>query len=154
MKYVPRVQTLEAVPVDLSGQRLMAVAIEGKAHLVDAELFDLLYVSERGHQEKAVPVSHRKVIIESKSPVKPKQGPAARRPSEVAQRCLNILREHGPLTSAELRGHVYKDEKDEKKRLQNFSALSLDMKRRGIIERREDPATHLDKWYLCEGAVT
>jgi len=53
-----------------------------------------------------------------------------------------------------LRGHVYKDEKDEKKRLQNFSALSLDMKRRGIIERREDPATHLDKWYLCEGAVT
>ncbi len=145
MNYTPRSQSIEAAPVELAGQRLMAVAVDGKAHLVDAGVFEMLFHQEEETQK--IERLERVVASETRRPVK-KTKSEGRRVSEVAQRCLTILREHGPLTSAELRDHVYREEKDPKKRLQNFSALSLDMRKRGMVERRTDMQTHLEKWHI------
>lgn len=149
MKYTSRINTLEAVPVDLSGQRLYAVAIDGKAHLIDGAVFDLLFKVE--HAGAAL---REKLEAAHPKPERPKPSrrkpPAGKRISEVAQRCLGVLRLHGPLTTAELRDHVYGD-LDARKKMQNFSALSLDMRKRGLIERRTNPSTQLDQWHIRAG---
>lgn len=154
MIYTPRSQSVEAAPVELAGQRLMAVAVDGKAHMVDAGVFETLFTVENS----AVAVNGARPMraaierVEQKAKKAVRGKPESPRVSEVAQRCLEVLQIHGPLTSAELRDHIYRDLKDPRKRLQNFSALSLDMRRRNLIERRTNPSTQLDQWHLCEGA--
>lgn len=150
MIYTPRINTVEAVPVELSGKRFYAVAINDRAGLIDGIAFELLFSPE--DDAKKIERLEKVLSYETRRKTEPKPQAAKPKPqrvSEVAQRCLYVLKEHGPLTSAELRDHVYRDEKDPKKRLQNFSALSIDMRRRGLIERRTDPETQLDKWHIA-----
>ena len=158
MIYTPRSQTIEAAPVELAGQRLMAVAVDGKAHLVDAGVFETLF-----HQEEtAQKIEHLECAVASETrrpkPTPPTKRatpataghPAERKLSDVAQTCIRALELRGPLTSAELRSHVYHG-LEQRQQLQNFSALSIAMQRKKLIERRTDPHTQLDKWHLCEG---
>lgn len=145
MNFTPRTTAVEAAAVELAGQRLYAVAVDGKAHLIDATAFELLF--DLGEAMATATVSMKAAMGKPKARATKKP----KRVFEVAQRCIDILTTHGPLTSAELRDHVYSGEKDPRKRMQNFSALSLDLRKRAIIERRTDPRTQLDKWHLVGG---
>jgi len=83
------------------------------------------------------------------SPPPKQEAPKGRKPSPVAEKCLSILLQHGPLTSAELSGHLY-PEVAHRFRVQNFSALSLDLRKKEWVEKRTEPATGIDKWFLTE----
>lgn len=58
MKYTPRIHTLEAAPVELAGQRLYAVAVDGKAHLIDGVNFSVL----------ALGMARKKLIVRREDP--------------------------------------------------------------------------------------
>lgn len=149
MIYTPRSQSIEAAPVELAGQRLMAVAVDGKAHLVDAGVFETLFHQEETAQK--IERLERVVASETRRPKPtPPAKPAAPREGTRTEKCIHILREHGPLTSAELRERIFDDLPKDKHAI-NFSDLSIRMRRTNQIERRTDPHTQLDKWHLCEG---
>lgn len=164
MIYTPRSNSIEAAPVELAGQRLMAIALDGKAHLVDAGVFETLFAAEPEpvyttvtiHPAKAAEIAKdvargiKRALAGEKPKPKPKATSVPAEGSRAAQ-CLKILREHGPLTTAELQGHVFADLPRDRWMI-NFSDLSIRMRRRKLIETREDPATHLDKWHIVEAS--
>lgn len=73
--------------------------------------------------------------------------PKVRKPSPVAVKCLQILNSHGALTTPELSGHMY-PEVAHRFRVQNFSALSIDLRKKGWVEKRTESSSGLDKWFL------
>lgn len=52
MKYLQKMQQVDAEPVQLAGERLMVVAAGGRAHAVPAEVFDLFFSPETPKEEK------------------------------------------------------------------------------------------------------
>lgn len=70
-----------------------------------------------------------------------------RKPSPVAVKCLQILSQHGALTTPELSGHMY-PEVAQRFRVQNFSALSIDLRKKGWVEKKTEASSGLDKWFL------
>lgn len=101
--------------------------------------------------QKAAPAAKPESELARKpSPAKPtgvETSKQVRKPSPVAEKCLRFLKVHGPLTTAELSEYLYPDVAS-RFRTQNFSALSLDLRRKGWVERKEEPKTGLDKWFL------
>lgn len=163
---------VEAEAVSLAGERYYAVALHGKAHLVHGPAFDLLFgpeieakpeqVLEEIATPTPVPPPAPEVRREKRVSVKAKRGrrigdvtprstakpapPAGEFKSPYLDRALQAL-QHGPLTHAELAGHVYPDlsSTDAGKKLHSVVAQLRD---RGLIERREDPsAGDILKWY-------
>ena len=147
--FLARQDRVTAALVELEGQRLYAVAIDGKAHLVAADVFELLY--EPGNyvtKSPAVPkVAAKKFKPEAivqdvtthfgnPAKAKPTLGP-------VLQKALDTLREFGPLTAAELGTRLYPD-KEPKKRMDSTSFCTMELRKRGFAEKRE--VDRLDKW--------
>lgn len=78
MIYETRVPTVEAERVLLSQHDLYAVAIDGKAHLISGEVFDLLFVKKAGERALAVPAAAKRAV-ETKQAVAAKRGPYKKR---------------------------------------------------------------------------
>lgn len=155
MFYQSTFARVEAERVLLSDKHLYVVDVKGIAYLVDGKLFELFFTLMPGKSALVEPKAHAKPTPAAANPVAvkqaaPKQAAGQRQVSAVAQRALKILNDFGPLTTAEFQDHVYPDI-EPRKRVQNFSALSLDMRRRGLIARRECPTTRIDKWFVVEG---
>lgn len=155
-------------------QRFKAIKTIIEAHLIDLPDIDPSYAVKVANNSvhlipknvflglyEEMPDSHGPITQVTpktrRRPAKAKAVPATplppeskvRKPSPISQRCLQTLDQHGPLTSPELSGHLY-PEVAQRFRVQNFSALSLDLRRKGWIEKRTEAATGLDKWFLTE----
>ena len=63
---------------------------------------------------------------------------------------VDLLSIHGPLTTAELAGHLYPEQRDVKLRGQAAWAATKSAMDAGIIERREHNG--VDKWALPQSA--
>lgn len=146
-KYVAKseCETLEAARFDLSGVSYVAVACDGRVHAMPAEAFDLLY-----EPEKAAPMPSTQPKTIDRSAVgapKPKPGRLKVEGDSTSALIIRILQEYGPLTHAELAERVY-PEVLPAQRGQRLWGLLHPMKQRGIVEKREQPGTHIDKWTL------
>lgn len=95
--------------------------------------------------KRARPRRAQKTAATQAPPAPPE--PKVRKPSPVAVKCLQILNQHGALTTPELSGHMY-PEVAQRFRVQNFSALSLDLRKKGWVEKKTEPSSGLDKWFL------
>lgn len=70
----------------------------------------------------------------------------------VQERVIEILRTHGPLTTAEVAEHLYPDDHDKTARGQRAFSTLGPMRDRGQLEKRDDPAAGgISKWFLVEG---
>lgn len=98
-----------------------------------------------GRKPKAVAAP---AAVKSAAPAVPEKP----RGAYVQERVIEILRTHGPLTTAEVAEHLYPD--DENARVRTTRAFSTlgPMRDRGQLEKRDDPAAGgLSKWFLVEG---
>ena len=127
-----------------------AVAKRGSIILVPASLFEQFFEPMSELPKSRTGRKARKPR-NSAAPSTPAPAPvvAVRKPSSVALRCLQLIEQHGPLTTAELSGHVYPDISS-RLRVQNFSALSLALRRKGWVEKKTEPESKLDKWFLTK----
>lgn len=154
MQYEVRTAAIEAERVSLSGQNLYAVAVEGKAHLVPGEVFDLFFalrdaVAGMKAAVKPCPVKAivnpiAKALMDGPKPPKKaskpatlKGGPQARS-AELRSLCLKALQECGGLTTAELGDRMYPGVTNAKHRFQGAWAALRKMKEDGLIEKDED----------------
>ena len=146
---------IEAHPIDLPDidPSYAVKAANNSVHLIPRDVFLGLYEEITDPHGPITPVAPKT----RRRPAKAKAVPATppppeskvRKPSPISQRCLQTLEQHGPLTSPELSGHLY-PEVAHRFRVQNFSALSLDLRRKGWIEKKTEAATGLDKWILTK----
>jgi len=97
--------------------------------------------------KRARPRQTQKPAATQKASPAPAPELKVRKPSPVAVKCLQILNQHGALTTPELSGHMY-PEVAQRFRVQNFSALSLDLRKKGWVEKKTEPSSGLDKWFL------
>lgn len=148
MRYEVKTTAIEAEKVLLSGQNLYAVAVEGKAHLVPSEVFDLFYALKAG-VEALKPLS-----VKQTAPLKPaaprSAKPVSRKKAVGNERREAVLRalSEGPLTTSELADHAYADQPDKTKRRDACWQISKDMLKARQIQRVEHNG--LDKWALPE----
>jgi hypothetical protein len=155
MQYQARAQTVEAERVTLAGQEMAAVAINGKAHLVPAEVFDVFFATVESpataHVRREVEAMQQTIAKQAASLRKPFHAPEGKpvtRKAESTSRRDAILKwlADGPLTTAELADHTYPDQPDKTKRRDACWQLSKDMLKAGQIERVEHNG--VDKWAI------
>lgn len=145
MQFQVKSPAIEAERVLLSGQNLYAVAVEGKAHLVDGAVFDLFFALKAGLEAlKPGPVA-------STVPVK-RVAKTKRSSKESSSRRDAVMKwlADGPLTTAELADHVYADQSDRTKRRDACWQVLKDMRSAGQVDRVEHNG--VDKWALSQSA--
>ena len=147
MQYEVKTTAIEAERVLLSGQNLYAVAVEGKAHLVPGDVFDLFF--RLGNDVQALkpgPVMTRAKPSNPmvKASVKPK---SAKKAGELRRSAILKWLEEGPLTTSELADHVYADQPDKTKRRDACWQLTRDMLKAKQVQRIEHNG--IDKWALA-----
>lgn len=145
---------IEAHPIDLPDtDPSYAVKAANSVHLIPRNVFLDLYEVMPDPHGPITQVTPQKTARQAKAKAVPATPPPleskVRKPSPISQKCLQTLDQHGALTSPELSGHLY-PEVAQRFRVQNFSALSLDLRRKGWIEKRTEAATGLDKWFLTK----
>ena len=166
---------IEAEAVTLAGERYYAVLLNGRPYLAQGLIFDLLFgpeieakpeavlkdladsppstprpeVKRQARARKAVwsrdKKGRRKVeYVDADAPAPAPH--AGEFKSPYLERALQTL-QPGPLTHAELAGHVYPDLSSTEAGRKLHSIVSQ-LRERGLIEKREDPAAGgLMKWY-------
>ena len=158
MHYEVKAPGIEAERVLLSGQNLYAVAVEGKAHLVPGEVFDLFYALKAGVEAlkpgPVRPIPGKPAPLPKPAtapkPLKAKSGAGAgvnprKRGEELRAKLVTLLKD-GPLTTAEIGSHIYPEQLKTKLRSQAAWLLTKQCAEFGLIEKREHNG--LDKWHL------
>jgi len=159
MRYVPRRPTIEAEPVQLAGSRMMAfMSHDGRAALCDEPTFYAFFeVEETGRpngkgQRTPAPVTTSAPAMAAHKPgPKPhKPGPGRGRGGELSPLRVSVLAciKDAARTTAEIVYHVREESGGKDSRV--HALLHYMKKSEGILAHREEPETHLDKWYLTE----
>ncbi len=151
LQFRARHDTVNATPLavlDAAGkptdERSYLVQINGTRALIDAETFEARYqaTETNGHNGRKVRAKRGRPPAAA---VKTSRRKTNRRPrGETQERILATLRSHGSLTTAELSKYVA-----EQLDIGSASVYQTMRRMEGQgIERREDDASHLDKWFL------
>jgi hypothetical protein len=123
-------------------QEAFALAYQGGHH----KIADLIWQGCHGNGATAT-VPPPKPAPPSNRQVKPPRaiGVKSQRPAQDS--VLKILREFGPLTTAEVGTHAYPKQKSAGRASAAASAVLQDLRRAKLAERREDPDSRLEKWF-------
>lgn len=176
MKYLNKLQQVEAEPVELGGERLMVLKADGgRVQVMPADVFELFFTPETPKEE-----ADRKLVevvkaagfttVGKTKPKKPNapaprqvQSPTAAPPADTEAEGSNlttgeaIMRAvaEGPLTQTETIERVCEllgwDYNDKEKRNRVYGNL-WNRIHAGAIVKRECPTTNLSKLYLPGGA--
>lgn len=147
MMYVPRHMNVEAEKVLLSGQDLVAVVVDDRAHLVDGAVFRLFFDLAPG----AAALMPREVVVgrprktAAPAPSKPTAPKGAGRLSPIRDAVLRAVEEQAR-TTPELVDRVLDWEKGTSR--DYVGQVIAAAKNAGLIERRPDPETRLEKWFM------
>lgn len=135
MRYAARVAEVEAARFELTGAAYVAVAVEGRAHVIDAATFDLLFAPERNpalegfrrdhpcevERARGKAVSRDAIGLPTtlptpapKSPMEvawplPSKPRSKREGDSLADRIYDSLLANGPQTNAELAERIWPD---------------------------------------------
>lgn len=178
MKYLHRMQQVEAEPVQLGGERLMVVAAGGRAHAVPADVFELFFAPETAETPKAAadralveeikaagfrpapkPVGKpaaKKTAAPPRQASAPSTAPATETDGELTtgEAIMKAVAE-GPRTQHEVIDRVCdilgwdKNDKEAKNRVYGNIWNRVNS---GALIKRDCPETHLSKLYLPSGA--
>lgn len=148
VRYEVKAASVEAVPVSLAGHNLLAVEVEGRAHLVSVEIFELFFAAATSApkpppMKRAAPVKAKPVAAsgaESRSAASP-----ADRGAELRSIVLKALADVGPLTTAELGDRCYPSSTDAKGRYQGAWCVLKKLAEDRLVEKHEDMKWHLMK---------
>jgi DNA-binding transcriptional ArsR family regulator len=143
VSYLARVNRIEeAKPITLEGQRLMVFSALGHAHVVSLDVFELLFAEEQ--EQAAAPLKVRAVAKKRPARRSASDPKTAESTGGVSTRDALIAEiRKGPITSGEAKDVLRRAGLSE---ASAYTALGK-LKEEGVIEKRECPQTHLDKWY-------
>lgn len=178
MKYLQKMQQVEAEPVQLGGERLMVLAAGGRAHAVPADVFELFFAPETPKEEadrvlvlQLQADGFRPVTAAAKPAAKPAAKKTARppRPASASSTAPTtetdgelttgeaIMRAvaEGPRTQHEVIDRVCDllgwDRTDKEAKNRVYGNIWNRVKS-GALIKRDCPETHLSKLYLPGGA--
>lgn len=162
MIYQSRATQVEAVPVVLAGSKLMAVAVDGAAHLVPADSFGLFFRPEETVEvppvtEKvpAAPKPVMETVAKKQQPAKPPIARSVAKPGgdpelSTLEAVMKAVAEH-PRTQAEAQDRACDflgwNGQDKKLRERVYQSIWLALKN-GKLAKRTDPNTQLSHLYI------
>lgn len=140
MKYIAAIEKIEdCSSASLGGVDLMLFSLNGRAHVVPADVFHLFFASEPTACDSPIIEAPRRTV--RKAPRKQARSNASGI-TPARQAILDALKE-APRTSGEVKDVL---------KLAGFSPASAydlvgQMSKESLIEKRQCPQSRLDKWY-------
>lgn len=148
MKYDSKCSSVEAERLTLAGQPMVAVALDGKGHLLSAEVFDLFFSAGGDLYQNHAANGTPKYQTTERKPAPAKKPTAqknpAQRSTELRGQITSLLAGAGPLTTAEVGDDLYPNQPNAK--LRGQAAALKKMHEDGLVHRVEHSG--IDKWAL------
>jgi hypothetical protein len=146
MQYVLRSTDVTAEPLVVFDRKFLALAIAGETRVVPAEeAFECLFQPVNGRKEapkSGKPRANGRRARPAEAEAVAKTG----RPAPAQDAILKALAD-GPRTTAEVYYFIVERLKLTMTKPCTYSTIYA-LAKRGLVEKREEPESHLDKWFL------